>query len=133
MAKTMEQALRKQLDAAIDNYTKALCKQFDFDEANCWWAADDSTGVYCCSDDLFLNLADVIYIVDNNIERKDVEEWQEYCVFASEYQQSIPNLPSWVKGCPRLSNAQINRLKTLRKEFVDAMNDYNDAMKVKPI
>ena len=123
MEQKQVKTLRKQLDAVIENYTKTLCERFKIDEAYCYWAADDNTGIYRCADDLFLNLSDVIYIVDNNIERKVVEEWQEYCIFAHDFQQSIPNLPSWVKGCPRLSKGEIKRLKALRDELEQTIKD----------
>lgn len=118
----MNKKLRQNFEKAVGDYTKALLKMWELDAHYGYWIGDDMTGVYAYGDDIFINLSDLIYIVDNKVELKDVEEWQEYCVFAHEFNQTIPNLPSWVKGCPRLNEAEKQRL-------IDAKRDFEDTVK----
>ena len=90
--------LRKNFDAAVLAYLKELHKKFDWAECYGYWIGGDCTGVYCYGDYTYMDLSDIIYIVDNNVNIDEFEEWQGYCEFAEEFNQTVPNLPSWHKG-----------------------------------
>ena len=117
---------RSNFDKAVGEYVAALLKMYDWDGHYGYWISDDTTGIYAYEDDHFIALSDLIYIVDNDVPLATLEEWDEYCVWANEYNQTIPNLPSWVKGCPRLSKDEMAHLEKLKDEFKEAIKSYKD-------
>lgn len=123
MAENQKQvnALRERFDRAVAGYVAALLKMYDWDERYGYWVADDTTGVYAYGDYHFLNLSDIIYIVDNKVPESVLEEWEEYCLWAHEFNQTIPNLASWVKGCPRASKGEIEALRKAKQDLDDAV------------
>lgn len=118
--------LRNNLDRAVGDYTAALLKQFGWCEDYGYWVAGDSTGVYAYGDEYFISLADMVYIVDNNVEKSEFIEWHDYCVLAADFGLAIPNLSSWVKGVPRLSNGQIKALRDKRDELNSLIESYKN-------
>lgn len=118
--------LRKEFDRAVANYIAALLKQFDWDAFYGYWVGDDCTGIYAYAEEYFISLADVIYIVDNNVSLDDFQEWYFYTLFASEYKQTCPNLNSWMKGCPRLSKVEQEKLRTMQADFLSLCEDFRN-------
>ncbi len=118
--------LRNNFDKAVDEYVAALLKMYEWDGRYGYWIADDNTGVYAYGDYHFIALADIIYIVDNSVPLDTFEEWDEYCLWAHKFSQTIPNLPSWVKGCPRLSKDERMHLEKLKDDLKEAIESYKD-------
>lgn len=108
---------RSNFDKAVGEYVAALLKMYDWDARYGYWISDDTTGIYAYEDDHFIALSDLIYIVDNDVPLATLEEWKEYCLWAHEYNQTIPNLPSWVKGAPRASKSEMDALSKLHDDF----------------
>lgn len=115
--------IRKRFDKVVADYVAALLKMYDWDERYGYWVADDTTGIYAYGDNHFLSLSDVMYIVDNDVQEKTLEEWEEYCLWAHEFNQSIPNLTSWVKGCPRASNEEMEVLRKAKQAWENAIKE----------
>ena len=122
MGKNMQQVktLREAFDKAVASYVAALLKMYDWEARYGYWVADDTTGIYAYGDYHFLSLADIIYIVDNKVPESVLEEWDEYGLWAHEFNQTIPNLASWVKGCPRASKAEMAALRKAKQDLEDA-------------
>lgn len=118
MANTFNNTLlRQKFNAVANEYLDAFLKMFDIDESYGYWVAGEVGGQYAYGDDLFVDFSDMMYVVDNNVPKSTFDEWLGYCVFALEFGQTTPNLKSWVKGCPRLSKREIERLQKLRRDF----------------
>jgi hypothetical protein len=117
--------LRETFDTVVDGYIQRLLRMFEWDTSYGYWVSDDRTGVYAYGDDYFINLADIIYIVDNHVSKKDFEEWWNYGLWAHEFNQTIPNLASWVSGCPRVSKEEMDTLRGLKESLnkeIDKLN-----------
>lgn len=108
-----------QFNAVVDSLTDRLCEMWEIYAKDNDWVADDRTGVYCISDWLFLNLGDIVYIVENGLTEKEVSDWQEYNTKASDFGFNLINLKSWHKGCPRVTDETFDRLQAMR----DNLND----------
>lgn len=121
MKKTKDLAVR--YNAVCNEYVVAFCNAYGIalDTSDIWVAGD--VGTIACIGDLFLDFNSVIkYAVDNDL--KDYDEllrWYDYTLFASEFNQTIPNFDSWCKGCPRLSEKEQENLKSLKKSLFDAI------------
>ena len=118
--------LRERFDKVVADYVAALLKMYDWDERYGYWVADDTTGVYAYGDNHFISLSDVMYIVDNDVQETTLEEWEEYCLWAHEFNQPIPNLASWVKGCPRASKDEMEALRNAKQELDDMAKHYKE-------
>lgn len=123
MNKAHLQLLRGNFEKAVSEYLAAFLEMYEWDAHYGYWVADDCTGIYAYGDDYFINVSDIIYIVDNQVKKEDFDEWYKYCVFATEFGQTIPNLSSWLKGCPRLSKREIRHLCELKSNFENAMRE----------
>ena len=125
MNKTYIKQLEKRYSDTCEEYLKAFCKNYDRRyELDSWVAGD--CGTIACVGDYFFDFHDVIkYAVDNNLTDWDeVVEWYDYTLFASEYNQTIPNFKSWHKGCPRLSKEAQQTLVKLKNDFEDTVELY---------
>lgn len=114
--------LRNNFNKAVKAYLDELHKQFDWAECYGYWVADDTTGIYVYADTHYLNLSDIVFIVDNNVTIDEFEEWEKYCEWAHEFNQTEPNLRSWHNGCPRASKDEIKHLNALKKRFEDEVD-----------
>lgn len=125
MAKNHQQVstLHKYFSEAVDKYVAALLKMYEWDASYGYWVADDNTGVYAYGDYHFLSLSNIIYIVDNKVPEDVLCEWEEYCLWAHEFNQTIPNLDSWVMGCPRASNEEMAALRKAKQDLDDAIKE----------
>lgn len=94
--------LKRNYELVAKDYAKALCHQWHISIKDFGWIGEIG-GACCFNDDLFLDLQDVIYCVDNDIDINMVRQWTDYCIWAHDYNFNVPNLQSWHKGCPRVS------------------------------
>lgn len=134
MSKTKEknkQQLKENYEKACNAYVVELLRMWDLDDTGYYgyWIGDDIGGVYAYGDNIFLNMSDIIFCVENDVEEKEYEDWQDYTIFANEFKQSVPNFPSWHKGCPRLSKEQQDKLIALKKNLNDCINEFKDSIK----
>lgn len=134
MRKGVSKKYTKQLNEryvdTCEEYLRAFCENYDIKYEQDAWVAGD-VGTIACVNDYFFDFHDVIkYAVDNELTDWDeVVEWYDYTLFASEYQQTIPNFKSWHKGCPRLSKEAQQTLVKLKKDFEDTVELYKHQTK----
>lgn len=126
--KKIEQAtkrnLRQAYEQACNGYLVELMRMWEWDAHYGYWIGDEVGGVYAYGDWIFIDMANIIFCVENDVEEKEYTEWQEYCIFAQEYKQDTPNFPSWHKGCPRLTKEQQDKLVALKKSLNDCIKEY---------
>ena len=118
--------LRQEFDKVVNKYVATLLKMYEWDAYYGYWIADDTTGIYAYGDNHFIALHDLIYIVDNKVPEEKLDEWEEYCLWAHDHNHPVPNIHSWVKGCPRVSKEEIKRLDSAREDFEDAIENYKE-------
>lgn len=118
---TIEKTLDN-LDAAIDAVVEVLLKDWEVHPDNCYWVNDDRTGVLCVNDELFLNLGDVVYIIEECVPMSECIEWQDYNVKAQQWGFNNINLQSWHKGCPRVSQDIFDRLQKMQDNISDLID-----------
>ena len=87
-----------------------------------YWIGEEIGGVYDYGGGMFtIGMNDIIYCVENDIGREQYIEWQEYCCDASEFGFDMPNLKSWIMGCPRTSQEVFKKLREMKKILDDAI------------
>ena len=127
MNKAHRELLNKRYNDVCEEYLMAFCDNYNRVYERDSWVAGDA-GTIACVGDYFFDFIDVIkYSVDNNLTDWDeLVEWYDYTLFATEYNQIVPNFTAWHKGCPRLTNEEQERLVKLKKDFEDTINEYKN-------
>jgi hypothetical protein len=119
--------LKENYEKACNAYVGMLAEMWEWDTKSYgYWVGDEVDGIYSYGEFVFIDMQDIIFCVENNINASEYEEWQEYCLFANEYKQNVPNLKAWHKGCPRLSKDAQKHLVSLKERFDKAIKDYKD-------
>lgn len=128
MSKNYGNNLARRYKDICNEYLVAFCNNYDLRvETDDVWVAGD-VGTIACLSDYYFDFHDVIkYAVDNDLhDWDDLIRWYDYTLFASEFNQTIPNFKSWCKGCPRLNEQEQQRLVNLKKDLQDAIKDYKE-------
>lgn len=120
----IKRVLKQEYEHVVKSYTVELNNMWGLEPFYCWWVNNEIGGTYCFNDTEALNFDEIIFCVENNVDYKTFSEWSEYCIFANEFNQNIPNLQAWYKGCPRLSAAEQQKLKDIKSDLYAAINDY---------
>lgn len=118
----MKSLLREQLEKACNGYLVELLRMWELDAYYGYWIGDEIGGVYDYGGGMFtIGMYDIIYCVEHDIGREQYIEWQEYCCDASEFGFDMPNLKSWIMGCPRTSQEVFKKLREMKKILDDAI------------
>lgn len=115
--------LRADYDRLANMYLGELIKDYDLDPSYGYWVGDEIGGVYCNGDMFSVSFNDMIFIVDNGISKDEFLEWVDYCLWAHEFGQTVPNLKSWHAGCPRHSKETIGHLTKLKRDLITNINE----------
>ena len=114
--------LREQWEKACNGYLVELLRMWELDAYYGYWIGDEIGGVYDYGGGMFtIGMYDIIYCVEHDIGREQYIEWQEYCCDASEFGFDMPNLKSWIMGCPRTSQEVFKKLREMKKILDDAI------------
>ena len=54
--------------------------------------------------------------------------WEDYCMDAYEFKFNTPNLRAWHMGCPRIPPETFNRLRQLKAELDNAVEEEKERM-----
>jgi hypothetical protein len=79
--------LEHRLKEVITDYTKifyTILTDEPYDETDAYWIGGDITGV-CGIGDYFVDLSDMVLVVDNNVSGEDYINW--YWKFCGEYEK----------------------------------------------
>lgn len=126
----VKRQLREDWEKACNGYLVELLCMWELDSFYGYWIGDEDGSLYDYGDGMFtINMDDIIYCVENDVTKEQYEEWQEYCVSANEFGFSTPNLRSWMLGCPRTSPEVFDRLRALKADFLQAVEEEKQKMK----
>lgn len=87
--------LKTQLKKVITEYTKefyTIITDEPYDKDNVYWIGGDYTGV-CGIGDYYVDLSDMVLVVDNKISGEDYIDW--YWTYVAEYNKDYINLRSY--------------------------------------
>jgi hypothetical protein len=132
MEKTKEgtkKVLRCQFAVACNGYLNELLRMWELDAHYGYWNSDQPGTIYHYGETHDLSMEDIIYIVENDIEEDEVLAWEDYCLDAYEFKFPTPNLQSWHKGCPRTPQETFDRLRQLKADLDNAVEEEKKRMK----
>lgn len=98
-------------------YAEAFIKALDWDDIEYELKLDGDNTMFV-GDTIIVNLDDVRYVVDNQIDSKVFNEWYDYNYAALDLGFNQINLKSWCMGAPHLSPEAIAEIQHLRDEYL---------------
>ncbi|MGA1049890.1 MAG: hypothetical protein ACO3TG_00170 [Minisyncoccia bacterium] len=87
--------LKTRFKHIVDEYTKEFYKliwEEPFNKDNVYWIGEDRTGV-CGIGDYYIDLRDIVFVVDNQIKAKDFFDW--YWTYIADEKTDYINLRSY--------------------------------------
>ena len=118
----VKRQLKEQWEKACNGYLVELLRMWELDAYYGNWIGEEVGGVYDYGYGMFtISMDDIIYCVENDVKREQYMEWQEYICDASEFGFDLPNLKSWMMGCPRTSPEAFERLRKMKAELNEAV------------
>jgi hypothetical protein len=121
--------LRQDYEKAVNGYLAELLRMWELDMHYGYWNSDQPGTIYHYGETHNLSMEDIIYIVENDIEEDEVLEWEDYCLDAYEFKFTTPNLRSWHMGCPRTSPEAFEKLRKLKQNLNDAVEEEKQRIK----
>ena len=126
----VKRMLRKKWEDACNGYLVELLNNWGLDRASYgYWIADEIGGTYAYGDCIFINMDDIVYCVENDIQEKEYIENQDYNARANEFRFNLINLQSWHNGAPRVSDETFKRLEKMKRDLDDAIKQEKENQK----
>ncbi len=115
--------LRTNYEDACNAYLLTLLNMWDVSAKDGFWVGNEIGGLYSHGDTVFINMDEIIFCVENNINMEKFEGYLDYCVKCKEYGFTEPNLKSYSHGCPTVPQETFDKLDALRKELEGCINE----------
>lgn len=119
----IKKMLREQFAKACNGYLVELLRMWELDGGYGYWNSDEPGTVYHYGEIHNLSMEEIIYIVENDIDEKEVLGWEDYILDAFEFGFSTPSLRAWHKGCPRTPPEVFDRLRHMKTDLSEAVEE----------
>ncbi|MDR2887691.1 MAG: hypothetical protein LBV26_06815 [Bacteroidales bacterium] len=116
------QKLRHDYENACNAYLKAFCSKhgYDCEDAKNSWTGG-KVGTIADVADQYVDMEVITTDIDMDVPKGEFLKWYDYCLELGMLGiTSTPNYSSWVRGCPRKSEAEIEEIRQARQRIEDA-------------
>ena len=109
---------------------EAFCEKhgFDYEDARKSWVAGCVGETVCCGD-YFFDMDVIVTDLKENAPERELFKWYDYATECHCLGTNGCNYSSWLKGCPRLSETQMEELRQLKKRVEEAKEQLNECIK----
>jgi len=84
-----------------EEYLRLFCEKHDFDfDPEAWVGIDNDPGTVICINDMFVDMENLRYDIDNDIDAGIFESWYWTNLDREEKGLKYMNYPSFIKGAP---------------------------------
>lgn len=80
------------------------------------WVADKA-GEVATMGDYSVDFSEIKYDIDNNVDVNEYDKYYEYCLEVGMLNLTTPNYESWCKGCPRVPQEIVDKIRKQRYEL----------------
>lgn len=123
---------REMFRRGCEAYLRLFCDKhgYDYEDAAQSWVAGDVGDVVCVSD-MYVSLNDIRTDIDRDAPEEEFVKWYDYCLRLGVIDLSIPtpNYNSWLRGCPRRSEEEIEKLEEIHHKVEMAKAELENAIK----
>lgn len=115
------ESLRSEYEVVVHKYCETFAEKHEFDYAPFDWVAGDVGGVIELGDYCF-SFNDIRTDIDRDASIDEIFSWYNHCMRLHTISEDIPtpNYRSWLSGCPRLDEDQIQRLEDAHQAVLNA-------------
>lgn len=116
------ETLRSEYTAVVRKYCEVFAEKHELGEEPFDWVAEDIGGVINFGDNYYFNFDDIRTDIDRDAPIDEIFSWYNHCLRLHTISGDIPtpNYRSWLSGCPRLDEDQIQRLEKAHWAVMDA-------------
>ena len=125
----MKRQLKEQFEQACNGYLCELISMWELNAYYGYWIGEEVGGVYDYGGMFTINMDDIIYCVEHDVTALQYQEWQDYICDAAEFGFVTPNLRSWMNGCPRTPQETFEKLRKLKADLNNAVEEEKKRMK----
>lgn len=113
-----------------NEYLKAFCEkhEFNYKEAKDSWVRG-VVGDACMIGDYCISFNDMKVDIDNDSDKEEFFKYYQYGLEASHIGYVAPNYENWLRGCPRLSEAQRKLIREAKNRVYEAQADLERTVK----
>ena len=122
--------LKEQFEQACNGYLCELINMWELNAYYGYWIGEEVGGVYDYGGMMTINMEDIIYCVEHDVTELQYQEWQDYICDAAEFGFVTPNLRSWMHGCPRTPQETFEKLRKLKADLNNAVEEEKKRMEV---
>ena len=98
---------------ACNQYLALFCDKHGYDLRDAEWVGG-VLGDIATIGDYFVGMRTIIDDLEMDAPEEEFIRWYDYCLEAHDLGIDSPNFRSWVKGCPRIPEERLQRLRDLR-------------------
>lgn len=80
------------------------------------WVAD-KVGEVATMGDYSVDFREIKYDIDNDIDADEYDKYYDYCLEVGMLNLTAPNYESWCKGCPRIPQEIVDKIRKQRYEL----------------
>lgn len=119
--------LKENFDKACNAYLDAFCKKHGFYSS--YWIADRVGEIADCNECFTFSLDDIRTDIDTDAPAQEILDWSDYCAEADLIGLATPCYRHWLQGFPRTDKQTIAKLKEMRQELFDEIENINKGQK----
>lgn len=120
--------LRRRYNDACNGWVSALLEKWELTGYH-FWVADEIGGLCSLPDDNVISMQDIIYCIENGISYNEFIKCIDYNSDAHEFNFDHINLKSWHKGCPRVSEGVLDRLRRMKSNLTEECRRVKEELK----
>ena len=108
---------------------EAFCKKhyFDYEDARQSWVAGGVGEIVCCGD-YYFNMDVIVTDLKEDAPEEELIKWYDYNTECSFFGINGCNYHSWLKGCPKLSENEIEEIRQYQKIVEDAKKQLDECV-----
>lgn len=116
------ETLKSEYTAVVRKYCEVFAEKHELGEEPFDWVAEDIGGVINFGDNYYFNFDDIRTDIDRDAPIDEIFSWYNHCMRLHTISEDIPtpNYRSWLSGCPRLDEDQIQRLEEAHQAVLNA-------------
>lgn len=115
--------LRTQYDAACNEYLQTLLQRWELDGHYGYWNSGRPGTIYHYGETHNLQMDDIIYCVEHDIDEDEVLAWEDYLLDAGEFGFTLLSLDAWHSGAPRTPQEVFDRLRNMKQQLYDLIDE----------
>ena len=114
---TKEQ-LNKNYTKAVNDYIRSFCDKHGFEFEG--WVGNEAGTVAFCSD-YCVDMQTIIDDIELDAPEDEFFKWYDYTVELGLLEvEGLPNFRSWLKGCPRKSESEIEEIRAAHERVEES-------------